>query len=237
MKTSTILIISVIIIFLISLTAYNITLRASYLNGDYKNPFYGLKCTPLNPVKDLKIESSNSFQIRVIKGEKNAIYFSERADGHYIYRLDKELLSIDLSPESKKKNFTIYSDDIIVVLSKLESLTLKPDYSSKDGNTNNLSGRIDINGFNQDAMYLNLGTGSIVSLDSLGIEKLTALVGTAGDKPAELSLKAGKYQSARFEILGKGMLELLDADIVRTEYHLSNSASVKLNGQALKDIK
>jgi hypothetical protein len=237
MKTSTFLIISVIAIFMISLTAYNFTLKASYLKGDYKNPFYGLSFTPLNQTTSLRVNSANNFQIQIIRGKKDGIYFSERAKGHYLYKVENNVLTLDLTPESRKNGFMIYNDDIIIIASKLDTMLLRPNYDSNEFNPYDLTGRVEIRGFTQKSMQLDLGTGSIVSLDSLEIGSLKALIGSTSDKPSELNLQSGKYDAAVFDIPGKGAIKLLNSDIVKTEYRLSKEATVTLNGKALKSFK
>jgi hypothetical protein len=237
MKTSTILLISAIVIIMISLTAYNFTLRASYLNGDYKNPYYGLAFNPVKKISNLHVGSANNFQLRIIQGEKQGLYVSERANGRFTYKLIKDKMLIDLTEDAKKDDFMIYEDDLILVLSKLDTLDLAPYYKTKEEQGRYLSGRINIKGFIQEEMVLNIGPGSIVSMDSLKVGKLKAVIGNEGDGRSELSVHQGIYQSAVFEIPGAGSLELLNPEITKSEYSLSKNASVTLNGKALKNMR
>ncbi|MGA9652147.1 hypothetical protein, partial [Pedobacter sp.] len=104
----------------------------------------------------------------------------------------------------------IYNDDIIIILSKLDTMLLRPNYESNDLNPYNLTGAMEIKGFTQKSMQLDLGTGSMVSLDSLKIGNLNALIGSASDKPSELNLQSGKYDAAVFDIPGKGTIKLIN---------------------------
>jgi hypothetical protein len=60
---------------MISLTAYNFTLRASYLNGDYKNPYYGLAFNPVKKISNLHVGSATIFNSALFRG-KNKAYTS-----------------------------------------------------------------------------------------------------------------------------------------------------------------
>lgn len=237
MKTSTMLLIASVAIILISLTAYNFTLRASYLNGDYKNPYYGLTFNPLREINGLHLASANSFQLRIIQGKKQGMYVSERVKGRFTYQIVDGKIRMDLTKNSRDGGFNIYEDDLILVLSRLDTLELEPYYKTKEGQDRYLSGRISIKGFNQEGMFLNLGTGSMVSMDSLKIGKLRALVGNEGAGLSKLSIREGVYQSVFFDVPGAGSLELLNPEITKSVYSLSKNASVTLNGKALKNIR
>lgn len=237
MKTSTFLLIAVVFTFVIALTVYNFTLRASYLKGDYKNPFYGLMYTEIPTASKVKIESSNGFQLRIIKGQKDGIYFSERAKGHFTFTVKQNSLQLGLTEESKSKGFIIYSDDLILVRSALNELQLSPYYNSENNSHDYPTGRVNISGFVQPAMHIETGTGSIVSLDSLQIGELTVRIGHEEGGKGGLTIEQGKYKSAQFNVLGKSSLQLFNPEIIKTSYNLSKAASVTLNGKALNDIK
>ena len=237
MKTSTILLVCAVVIIVTSLTAYNFTLRASFLSGDYKNPYYGLSFNPVKQISSVRLSSSNNFQLQVVQGKKEGLYFSDRVKGRFVFSTVGNRILIDLTEESKKSGFTVYGDDMILVLSRMDSLILKPYFKVGDEQQRHLSGSINVKGFAQPSMTLDLGTGSAVSMDSLKIENLRALIGNNGDGPSELALYQGVYGAAIFDIPGKGTLQLLNPEITKSEYRLSKTASVTLNGRALKHMQ
>lgn len=238
MKNSTIMIISAIAIILISLTAYNFNLRASYRNGDYKNPFYGLDYNAIGNTSKVELNCSNNIQCQIRQGKKNGIYLSERAKGKVCWSIENGILKINLTDAAKKSDFMVYNDDMIIVLPSLEHFGAKPYFSSEAAEqVGRLYGKVTISGFKQDLMAVDLGAFSSVVLDSLYVGKLSASIGLKGKKHSRLSLNSGTFGTAVFGIPGGGSLELFDPQITKTEYHISRQATVILNGKPLQAIE
>eukprot|EP01012_Entosiphon_sulcatum_P046261 TRINITY_DN62076_c0_g1_i1.p1 TRINITY_DN62076_c0_g1~~TRINITY_DN62076_c0_g1_i1.p1 ORF type:complete len:256 (+),score=4.28 TRINITY_DN62076_c0_g1_i1:38-805(+) len=238
MKNSTIMIISAIAIILISLTAYNFNLRASYRNGDYKNPFYGLYYNPIRNVSKIELNCSNNIQCQIRQGKKNGVYLSERAKDKVCWSIENGILKVGLTDVARKSDFMVYNDDMIIVLPGLEQFEAKPHFSSEALQQAGRSyGKAIISGFIQDSMLVNIGVSSSAVLDSLRVGKLNVSIGQNGKSHSHLSLNSGTFGTAVFKIPGSGSLELLDPQITKTEYHISREATVSLNGKPLQAIE
>ncbi|CAH0264608.1 MULTISPECIES: hypothetical protein [unclassified Pedobacter] len=238
MKNSNIMIISAIAIILISLTVYNFTLRASYRNGDYKNPFYGLNYNPVNSVSQIELNSSNKIACYIRQGKKSGIYLSDRAKDKVIWSVGQDGLKIDLTDEAKRADFVVYDDDLVIVLNNLVRISTKPYFrTGEKWEQGRLFGHIGISGFREDSMDIDLGASSSAVLDSISVGRLNASIGEQGKGVSSLQLHAGIFDKAVFKIPGAGKLELLDPQITKSEYHLSNAATVSLNGKSLQIIK
>jgi hypothetical protein len=235
MKTSTMLITSAVIIILISLVAYNFSLRASYLKGDYKNPYYGLEFTPVQGINELSAASSNHMVINVNHGKKEGIWMSDRVKDKIVFKESNGILSIDLSKAAKDDEFKVFNKDLILVINKPVKITTTPYFKVPEYENSYIFGKIILNNFQQDSLIVDLGKSGAVILDNLHLKKLKALVGK--DKgSANLVLSAGTYHSADFNIPGKGKIELLNPVITQTRYDVSDAATVTLNGGPLKII-
>jgi len=238
MKNSNIMIISAIAIILISLTVYNFTLKASYRNGDYKNPFYGLSYNQIKKVSKIELDCSNKITCYIRQGKNSGIYLSARAKDKVIWSVEQGSLKIDLSDEAKRVDFMVYNDDLVIVLNNLERISTKPYFrTGEKWEHARLSGQIGISGFRQDSMDVDLGISSSAVLDSISVGSLHALIGVHGKGVSSLQLHSGTFGKAVFKIPGSGKLELLDPKITKSEYHLSNEATVTLNGKSLRIIE
>lgn len=232
------MIISAIAIILISLTVYNFTLKASYRNGDYKNPFYGLSYNPIKNVSQIELNSSNKIACDIRQGKKSGIYLSTRAKDKVIWSVEKEGLKIDLTDEAKRADFVVYDDDLVIVLNNLERISAKPYFrTGEKWEQGRLFGHIGISGFRQDSIDVDLGISSSAVLDSISVGNLNASIGAHGKGVSSLQLHSGTFGKAVFKIPGSGKLELLDPKITKSEYHLSNEATVSLNGKSLRIIE
>lgn len=239
MKTSTMFIIAAVVATFIGLTAYNFSLKASFLKGDYKNPYYGLTFNAVKDVNEVELQSANRMTIRIEKGKTPGLWLRDRLKGNLVWTKNGNTIKIDLTKTAKDDGFQIWDNELILIMPSTVKLTSRAYHKDKEEEKRpNSSGRINISGFQQDAMELDLGKYTNAFLDKLKVGKLNAMIGNKDKGNASLVItSANQIGTAAFDIPGEGSLDLMDPNITKTQYSISDKATVSLNGKALQAIK
>ncbi|PTS95501.1 hypothetical protein DBR11_21205 [Pedobacter sp. HMWF019] len=237
MRTSTILIITAVIITLICLAAYNFNLKASYLRGDYKNPFYGLEYNAVKNINALEIESANKISIRVEQGKTEGLWIRDRIKDKLVWSKVGGVLKIDLTKEAKESDFHVNGQELILITPNMYKIVAHPYIIKTNQDGWNYEGYIGIAGFHQDSLTLDLGSAIYASLDQMQLSTLNAVVGDQKNGNTNLVLSnTNEIKSAVFNIPGKSKLELQNPTIVKTNYIVTDKATVSLNGKALQAL-
>lgn len=237
MKTSTILIISAVVITITALTAYNFTLRASYLKGDYKNPFYGMEFTAIKDLKSVTISSANLVSVTIEQGAKEGIWISNNAEQKVSWSHDGDNLQIDLTKKSKVERDRIYGRSIVVVTNHLNQVNTKSLFKTADDENSYVSGEVTISGYKEGSLQLVMDRASTVFLDKNKFQSVKATVGDAQHGGSSLTVsKDNTIATADFTVAGESKLSLSGPNIIKTSYNLSDRATVSLNGKTLQAI-
>jgi len=239
MKTSTMFIVAAVVATFIGLTAYNFTLKASFLKGDYKNPFNGLTFNSVKDVNEVELQSANRITIRIQQGKTTGLWLRDRLKGNLVWTKDGNTLKINLTKAAKDGGFQIWDNELILIIPTATKLTSRAYHKDKEEEKRaNISGGINISGFEQEAMQLDLGKYTSAFLDKIKVDKLNAQIGNKDQGRASLVISsANQITTADFNIPGEGSLDLMDPNITKTHYTLSDKATVSLNGRALQAIK
>jgi len=237
MKTSTILIISAVIITITALTAYNFTLRASYLKGDYKNPFYGMDYTPIKDLKSVTIGSANLLSVNIQQGEKEGIWISGDAEQKVSWSHDGNNLQIDLNKKSKAERDRVYGRAVIIVTNHLDQVNTKSIFKTVEDENSYTSGEVTISGYKGGSLQLVMDRASTVFMDKNQFQSIKATVGDAQHGGSSLTVsKDNTIAAADFTVSGESKLNLSGPNITKTSYNLSDKATVSLNGKALQAV-
>jgi hypothetical protein len=95
MKTSNIIFTLAIVLFFGMLMSYNFQLKAEYVKGDFRSPFYGYKKLKFKNFDKININAGNAIVVKVSAGKENAVYVQdELKDQIKLSELNKTL-SID----------------------------------------------------------------------------------------------------------------------------------------------
>jgi len=238
MKTSAILIISAVVITLIALTAYNFTLRASYLKGNYKNPFYGMEFTPIKDLNSITIGSANRVSIVIEHGVKEGIWLTGDASQMVSWSHQNHDLQIDLTRKSKEEHDWISGRSIIIVTNHLAKVTTKAYYKSREDENSYTIGETEITGYKEGSLQLLMDRSTTIYMDKNQLQSVNAIVGDAQHGGSRLNLsKDNTIGSADFTVAGDSEIHLTGPNITKTNYNLSDKASVLLNGKALQAIR
>lgn len=237
MRTSTILIITAVIITLICLAAYNFNLKASYLRGDYKNPFYGLEYNNVKNINSLEMESANKISIIVEQGKTEGLWINDRIKDKLVWSIEGGILKIDLTKEAKESDFQVNGNELVLTTPNIYKVVAHPYLEKENHGDRNYQGYIGISGFNQDSLTLDIGSAMYANLDKMQLLTLNAVIGDQKNGNTNLVLSsANEIKSAIFNIPGESKLDLQSPSIVKTNYILSAKATVSLNGKALQPL-
>jgi hypothetical protein len=236
MKTSTTLIIAAAGIMLAGLILYNFSLKASFDNGDYKNRYYGLKFTPLTNLNEIHVESANKIAVQIEKGSKEGIWIKEKTSDKLKWAVTGGVLNINLTDKAKKDGDRIYQQDIIIVAKQIDKVITHPYFANaEEEKSAYISGSIGVKGFHQDQMDLILDNSTMLDLSKTTLNTLNAKIGLKPVGSATLNITTdNNIKTAVFSIPGAGNLSLLNPTIIKTNYQLSDKATVTLNGSPLK---
>ena len=237
MKISTILIITAVVATIIALTAYNFTLRASYLKGDYKNPFYGMEFTPIKNLDAINISSANLVSVTIEQGVKEGIWVSDEAEKKISWSHHGNVLQIDLSKKSKDERDRVNGRSIIVVTNHLSQVNTKALFKTAEDEQSYSSGEVTIKGYKEGNLQLVMDRSSSVYLDNNNLQSFKAIVGDAQHGDSRLSMsKENTIAAADFNVAGASEINLSGPKITKTNYTLSEKATVTLNGKALQSL-
>ena len=240
MKTSNILFLTAILIFVSYLVIYDFGLKSEYnsikkmgfANYQKNKRFDEYQLVKVGAFENVNLESSNIIDVRVEYGEKEAVYVLKHLNEVTRISHTGRDLTIGLV---KKDDSTYYSnrDFAVVVISPKIKKVITSSFSKTEDYWNH---RNEISGFTQDSLAVFLHDMTKINLTKNKIKKLTAEVGTGLAGGNLFVAEDNKMEFVKLIVKGKSTVELLNADIKNLDKQFSDSASVKLRGKVLKGI-
>lgn len=241
MKSSNMMIILGLIITIGILTAYNFSLKASYQQGTYKNPFKGMEFNAMAKLDELDVEASNKIGMRIESGSAEGLWIREEVKALLNVKREGNKLTVDLTDEAKQNGFRISANDVILITNSLKVFSANTYFTPEQvkNRTFYIGLAQEIKGLQVAQLDVRLGGYAAVSIDKTKLGTLKAKIGDGqSDGPARLSLENGnEIQEAELDVLGNSELNLKDPKIVKTNYHLAEKATVTLNGRALQQFR
>lgn len=235
MKVSTILIITAVAASVIALTAFNLTQKAFYNKGDWRNRFYGMDYIAIKNVTEIELGDAEKFEVTIERGDKEGLYIQKGATEHVKWSRDGKKLRFEV-PEKAKKGAPFRNEHFVLVLNRIDRLKTSP-YVPLTFQKRYDPASVLIKGFKQDRLHLDLGNLSNVVINESELGVLQAKIGDAEGEASLRVLQSNKIDTANFNIPGKSNLSLSGANIVKTSYVLSEKATVTLNGKVLQVLK
>ncbi|QNK61350.1 hypothetical protein H7F33_12315 [Pedobacter sp. PAMC26386] len=239
MKTSTMFIIIAVLITLGSLVAFNSSLKDYYLTGAYKSRFNGMNFKSLSGVEKLSIKTAKLSEIQLEYGDKEGIWIDKDIETLVKYGVNGQTLNLGVSTVGKDSRSGVINGRIIIVTKKLNAILTAPFFVPEKGEYNyNGSSNISVKGYNLAQLDLQIAGFVSIYLHRMDIQRLNANVGTKTEGGAELTLASDtKIGHAELNVPGNSKLNLLNPQLVKTNYNLSDSATVSLNGKIVQMIR
>jgi hypothetical protein len=245
MKTSNLLLLSALIIFLVSLGIYNSALKAEYLTGNYKKPFKNYTVQNFKDFDEIEINAANQMDVNITSGT-NAVRVAKNAtDQIKITQKGKKLIINMVYPQDNRKS---WFNSVMISCPKLVSVKTHAFYTNNgkriienennEDNNNYNYHEVTITGFKQDSLHIEQDNASKVILKNNNINWLSVLTGTTVNATPKLKIdKGNSIQKADMQIGEKTELDINNVYIPQLKYHFSDSAKVVLSGIALKSLK
>lgn len=239
MKKSTMFIIIAILVTTVSLFAFDYSIKKVYMTGEYKSRFNGMDFTPLSEVEKLNIQTTKLPGIQVEFGEKEGIWIDRSIKEKIKFDTNQHMLTLAASEASKNDKDLWINGKIVIVTKKLMGITTTSDKVKKEKRRfRGITCEISLKGYHLAQLDLQIASFVSIYLHRMEVQRLNAIVGTKTSEGAELTLSSDtKINSANLNVPGNSKLTMLDPKIVKTNYLLSDSATVSLNGRVVQMIK
>jgi hypothetical protein len=235
MKTSTILIISAVAASFIALTAFNLTQKAFYNKGEWRDRFYGMEYVAIKNVSDIELMGSEKMEVTIEKGVKEGLYIGKTFKEHITWSKNGNKLKFEVSQDAKK-GAPFRNESFVLVLNRIDQVKTSP-YVSLKFQKSYPRAEVQITGFNQNALALDLGKSGAVNLKKVELDTLIAKIGNKEGSASLRIQKEARIQTANFTIPGESGLVLNNPNINKATYNVSDRATVMLNGNVLKVLK
>jgi hypothetical protein len=228
MKTSNKLLLLATVILFGYLAVFNFQLRAEYIKGDFRNPYYGMKFTPLNSFTTIQHNAGNVVVLRIEKGPKFGVWMRDNLKEKLALTERNNTLFVDYVD---KQHFNYYQSGIVVVCPEVNTVITTPLITHQVRFWERAVTQV--SGFTQDAMNIVAGKSTQVELNKNTIGKLNAAT-TASDATITVNTE-NQIQASNFKIVGKSDLKLFN-QITNGTYTYTDSATITLNGKSFAKV-
>jgi len=235
MKTSSILILTAVAITVLAITAFNLNQKSIYNKGEWRKRFYGMEFIAMKNISNIDMPDADKFNLTIERGDKEGLYIDPESKEHVQWSQQGNNFKLEVTKKSKE-GAPFRNRDLVLVLKNINHLKTRQYVPLKFQKSYD-AGEITISGFKTGSLKLDIGNRSNVTINQTELDTLQA---TIGEKEGDSRLSIGKdnkINSAAFIIPGKSDLTLMNPNIVKTSYQLSDQATVTLNGQALRALK
>ena len=234
MKLSTIMLMVSIALFMCVLVVYNLSLKAAYLKGTFRERFGEHTFKPLKAVTQLRLGAANMMGTSIEYGEREGVWISNHVKDFVKVDQDGGLATISLVNATKDNYGHIGTGDVVILVNKLNKVRTGT-YVIKGQRVEDYGSELNIINLKGDTLDIETGEQSSVFVNGCNYKVFNAVVG--GDKYwSRLSVSGNnKFGSAYFDVR-KSSLELQNPSIVVLNYKLTDSSRVELWGRSAKRL-
>ena len=237
MKTSNKLFVAAAALVLGSLATYDAALHAEYRTGRYRDPLRNYQTLSLRGFDRISLPAAGMVNVKVERGPFAVHLSKDAAEYVHVAQQNGQLaVTLDYPKEWKwlgPKDALRITCPQLTALSTEGTYTVagKPQHNKLQG-----GGEVEIKGFRQDSLALQLDQSSRVVLTGNLLRQLRAATGQRPGTEPELNIGADNHiQAADLAVGNRGHLVLATA-IPNLRYQLSDSVSVVLNGAAARRL-
>jgi hypothetical protein len=236
MKTSNKLLVAAFALIIASLIFYDITLKESYLGGDYKRPFKDFTSLNFKNFNSIDLSASTAANIILEQGP-----FSEKIEPtakRFVKVSQKAgtLLIEAAFPSNYENSRAAYV--LIISCPNLVKVNTTARYFAKDQQIIDTIASPDfkwrptiIRGFTLDSLSITEDYASTIILTGNHIRAVNAVIGLSkGSGSNMVILKDNQFKNVQLNILNKSQFQLHGAAITNFNYHLADSAKLIFNG-------
>ena len=233
MKTSNKLLIAIGVLIVISMVSFDMALRAEYLKGDYKSPYYNMVSIP---VKDFDaIEDCTSYDTFTeintgayadSTGNKQQIWISKEGQKDVAFAVKDRVLRISFKTPNSEQN-RAYS--IHIKCPRLNRITRGPTPGDKIMYE---SGNLTISVIKQDSIRIENKVWGIINLTPVYMKKVNVVM-----NQGSLNIGGnGDAEVVNFDIRNNSRVDIGNIKMGKVNYKLADSAHITLPGAAWNKI-
>lgn len=219
-----------VFLFLGVLTTYNLSLKAAYLKGTFRERFGEHTFRQLDNVKELQLKAANMIGISVEQGEREGVWISNRVKD--LVKVDQAggIVILDLKNTDPKNYQHINTGDVVMIVNKLSKISTY-NYLVKGKMPENYGGEMNIKDLSGDSFNLVIAEQGTVYIEGSRFRSFKTVVG--GNKYWSRLTVSGdnRLDTAYFDIR-KSSLELQNPAILVPHYKFGDSSRVELWGQS-----
>jgi hypothetical protein len=231
MKTSNKLLIAAVALVLGCVLTYDVTLRAEYLTGHYKDPFQHYTKQANVGFDAVEVPAGVYFRVEVESGPAG-VWVNKDAAEYVRIRQTGRTLAVTMT-DPNEEHFLSGRPHVIIHCPQLHTLTTDSPYPvAKRKAHTGPGGEVEVRNFNQDSLRVDQRWAGNVKLAGNTLRQLRAVAGTAAGSKAELEIDGNnRIQAADLAINHQSKLAL-GTKIPQLRYQFSDSASVTFGGTA-----
>lgn len=241
MKTSTKILMVTLAILIISLVAYDLSLRAEYLKGDYTNPYHDYNSLHYSDFDEIELNASTAVNIILVQGPYKVLANPSADDFLRVSKRGRRLVIGAAFPDHYRNvaaNYVLYISCPKLSLLKADALYTTRDIEVTDTAARDLRWYPTlITGFSLDSLRLQADHASNIALENNQIKILNGIIGQSNGSGSALTIGSGnKFVKSNLDICNKSQLVIKGIAAPNLSYHLADSAILILNGAAVKHL-
>ncbi|MDO3626710.1 hypothetical protein [Mucilaginibacter sp. BT774] len=241
MKTSNKILIITLAILIISLIAYDLSLRAEYRKGDYTNPYRDYISLNYHDFNEIELNASTAVNIIIVQGPYKVLANPGAEDFLRVNKQGKRLVINAAFPDHYRNiaaNYVLY-----ISCSKLSLLKTDARYTTNGAPVTDTVARdirwypTLIKGFSLDSLKIQADHASNIVLENNRINILNGVTGQSSGSGSALTIGGNnKFAKSNLDICNKSQLVIKGGTSADLNYHLADSATLVVNGAAVKHL-
>jgi hypothetical protein len=232
MKTSNKLLVAALALVLGTVVTYDVTLRAEYLTGRYKDPLQNYTKQALGNFDAVDVPSGTFIRVRIEAGPAGAWVNKDAAEYVRVRQHGRTLAVTLVNPA--EEHFFGGQVAVVIRCPQLQTLTTDVPFpvAQRKAHRHSAGGEVVVRNFKQDSLRVNQRWTGTVKLEDNALRQLRAVAGaSAGSKPRLEIAGSNRIQAADLAMNQESQLDLRTR-ISQLRYQFSDGATVTFAGAA-----
>ncbi len=239
MKTSNKFLLAALLGLLASLTAYNMSLRAEFARGTYKDPLRNTTALNFNNFTAVAVPAAGLVNVKVVAGPFG-VRVSDKAAEYVQVSQQGQRLVVSLAFPNDVK-YLGRGPHVSISCPRLRQLSAAAEYTLAGQPTTDRQqrrgGLVQVQGFRQDTLLVVQNHATLVELADNQLRYLRA---EAGQRPGSTPLlriaRSNRIQTADLRVQARGELQLEAGGLARLGTQFGDSVKVTLAGAGLSSL-
>ncbi|MGI4833539.1 MAG: hypothetical protein ACRYFK_08775 [Janthinobacterium lividum] len=238
MKTSNLLLLIAALVFLGSLTAYNLALRTEYRLGTYKDPLRGYSHLAFQNFNEIAVPAASVASVKIVAGPWGVRLSPHAAPYVHVRQRGRRL---EVSANFPERWAWLPGEAVVISCPQLAALRTDAVYTEAGKRLTDTRieprYRVLVQGFTQDTLRVQADRASRVELAANRLGYLAAETGRTPGSQTALQLDDDNHiGAARLRCDNRATLALNGLRIPSLQTQLADSAQLSLRGQALGSL-